>query len=461
MKVRFLLGILFLLSTGAVFGQEGKDSSAVVPMKLSLKQAQELTLTNNLAVKNAMLDLESARKKVWETTAIGLPQTNFNANYQNIFKVPQFSFGGGVDYRLLPPGVPLTKEDFDNAYVLGQPVSLGVKENVTWDITVSQLIFSGEYIVGLQASRIFKEFSEQALTKSEVDTRESLSKSYYLVLVAEENLRILQSNMSLLEKTLSEMEATFKQGFIQETDVDQIRINKVNLQNMIITLQEQTKLAYRLLNFQMGLPLEQPVELTDNLQSLIQAGNFNVWSEGNFEVQNNIDFKLMQTQETLNSLSLKREKSKFLPSISAVYRHQELMNKPTFNFNFPNLVSVGLSFPLFSSGMRVSKVQQASIALEKSINSKNQVMQSLLIDYEQSKSNYNKALNDYLSLKETVSLADKIYQKTLIKFKEGMASSMELTQAQSQFLTTQSNFFSSILSLFNAQAKLEKLLETK
>ncbi|MFN8206788.1 MAG: TolC family protein [Bacteroidales bacterium] len=460
MKLRFLLFIPFLLPL-AVFGQAGKDSASATPIKLSLKQAQEFALTNNLSVKNAMLDLETARKKVWETTAIGLPQANFNGNYQNIFKVPQFSFGGGVDYRLLPSGVPLTKEDFDNAYVMGQPVSLGVKENVTWDITVSQLIFSGEYIVGLQASRIFKEFSEQALTKTEMDTRESVSESYYLVLVAEENLGILRSNMSLLEKTLTEMEVTYKQGFIQETDVDQIRINKVNLQNMITTLDEQTRLAYRLLKFQMGLPLEQEVELTENLQSLIQTGNFKVWSEGNFEVQNNIDFKLMQTQENLNSLSLKREKSKFLPSVSAVYRHQELLNKPTFNFNFPNLVSVGLSFPLFSSGMRISRVQQARIALEKSSNSKDQVMQALIIDYEQSKSNYNKALNDYLSLKETVSLADKIYQKTLIKFKEGMATSMELTQAQAQFLANESNYFLSILNLFNAQSKLEKLLETE
>ena len=170
--------------------------------------------------------------------------------------------------------------------------------------------------------------------------------------------------------------------------------------------------------------------------------------------------KIMQTNEALSLLNLQREKSRFLPSLSAFYQHQEQLKKPQFNFTIPDITGVGISWPLFTSGSRNSKVAQARLALEKATIGKNQVRDGLLIDFEQSRNTYNKALNDYLTLKENLNLSDKIYRKMLLKYSQGMASSMELTQAQNQFLTTQSNYYNAVLSLFNAQAKLEKLLET-
>jgi outer membrane protein TolC len=339
-------------------------------------------------------------------------------------------------------------------------VKLGVQQNFTWNITVNQLIFSGEYIVGLQASRTFKELSERNLLKTKNETKEAVAKAYYMVLTGEENLSILRQSLQLIDKTLNDVTAMFKQGFVEETDVDQIKINKLNLENLVNSVTEQVQIAYRLLKFQMGLDVNQPIELTDKLDELIAQGNFKLWSQDEFDVQKNIDMKIMQTNEALSMLNLQREKSKFLPSVSAFYQHQEQLKKPQFNFTIPDIAGVGISWPLFTSGGRNSKVAQARLALEKTTIGKNQVRDGLLIDFEQSRNTYNKALNDYLTLKENLNLSDKIYRKTLLKYSQGMASGMELTQAQNQFLTTESNYYNAVLSLFNAQAKLEKLLET-
>ncbi len=433
------------------------DSKAI---KFSLKEAQEYALQNSPAVKSAAIDLESARKKIWETTAIGLPQVTATGNYQYIFKVPEFSFGGFYDYRLLPDGTPITKNDLLNTYQPGQPVKLGVQQNFTWNISVNQLIFSGEYIVGLQASRTFKELSERNLQKTKNETKEAVAKAYYMILTGEENLSILRQNLQLIDKTLNDVTAMYKQGFVEETDVDQIRINKLNLENLVNSVTEQVQIAYRLLKFQMGIDVNQSIELTDKLDELIAMGNFKLWSQNEFDVQKNIDLKIMQTNEALSMLNLQREKSRFLPSISAFYQHQEQLKKPQFNFTIPDITGVGISWPLFTSGSRNSKVAQARLALEKATIGKNQVRDGLLIDFEQSRNAYNKALNDYLTLKENLNLADKIYRKTLLKYSQGMASGMELTQAQNQFLTTESNYYNAVLTLFNAQAKLEKLLES-
>ena len=146
-----------------------------------------------------------------------------------------------------------------NEYVYyGPSIPLASKNNTTVNFTVSQLIFSGEYIVGLQAARIYKEISEDAYEKSELTTRESVADSYYLILVLDESLRVLQQSVKLLDKTYTDLENTYKQGFVEETDVDQISINRSNLQNMVTSLQGQSEVALKLLKIQLGVSFDQP-----------------------------------------------------------------------------------------------------------------------------------------------------------------------------------------------------------
>ncbi len=452
--------ILLMVSIGLVRAQQIKPATTDT-MRFTLDQAIDYAQQNSLNVKNAVLDLESAKKQVWEYTSIGLPQINAEGDYQNIFKVPQISFGPQLDYSQLPDETAITKQDILNALSPAASLPLGVKENISYNISVSQLLFSGQYFVGLQASKILKQLSEQALTKSKFDTRASVSQSYYLVLVSEEGLRILKSSLGVVDKTLNDMEAMNQQGLIESTDVDQIKVNKTNIENQIRSTSASAQLAYRLLKFQMGINLDQPIALSDSLGYLIQSKSFEVSPDDKFNINNNIDYKIMRSQEDLSMMNLKNEKAQLLPRVTAFYRHLELVNTPEFNFNFPDMLQVSLSVPIFSSGMRAARIAEAKIALEKTSNQREMVQQNLTIAYQQAMINYTRALNDYHSLKENVNLSDKIYKKTLIKYKEGVSSSLELTQAQNQYLTSESSYYTAILNLFNAQTALDRLLETE
>jgi outer membrane protein TolC len=133
---------------------------------------------------------------------------------------------------------------------------------------------------------------------------------------------------------------------------------------------------------------------------------------------------------------------------------------PQFNFNPPNVLGISIDVPIFSSGMRYARVKQASIALAKSKIASLEVEQSLKMDFEQSKNAYAIALNAYNTQKQNLNLAEKIYKRTISKYKEGVSSSFELNQIQNQLLTTQGSYFNASLELFNAKAKLEKILTT-
>ncbi|OFX18955.1 MAG: hypothetical protein A2033_01360 [Bacteroidetes bacterium GWA2_31_9] len=424
-------------------------------INLSLQDALKLTEENNQSIKNAKLDVIIAKKKIWETTSIGLPQVSGKIAYQNIFDPPVMTM-----YSTPPvftnPNDPLAHyHKLDSA-----ELTLGVKQNITFDLTVSQLIFSGEYIVGLQATKAFKQLMELSESKSINDAQESVKQAYYLVLVAEENFKILKSGLELIDKTYNELVQINKAGYIEETDVDQLKINKTNLENMIASVERQVNLAYDLLKFQIGLENSAELKLTDNLESIISQEDANQYINSEFKTENNTDYQLMMNQVTLSKLSLKREKSKFLPSIAAFYRYERLQHEAQFNFNMPHILGVSMEIPIFGSGMKLSKVGQAKLELEKSNNNLEKVEQGLTLQYLKTKNEYITSYNQYLAIKENVTLTQKIYERTLVKYKEGLSSSQELTLVQNQHLTMQTTYFNTILDVLNKKATLEKLMSS-
>jgi len=449
---KYLFVFLLLGSVVKVSAQETKPV-----LKLTISQAQEFALQNNRDVQSAKIDIKSAEKQVWENLATGLPQVNVSAAYLHQFVVPELSFGPVLDVTSLPDG-NLTKTDLMNAYKNSPPITLGVKNNTTIDFTLSQLIFSGEYLVGLQATKIVKQMTEKTLVKTEHQTRESVAGTYYLILVLGENARLLKESLKSVDKTYGELVKMNEEGLNEETDVDQVKISQSNIQTLINSLESQKEISLKLLKFQLGVGFDQQVELTDSLPGIIREGNIQYLTTPVFDVKNSIDYQLVSSAEQVSSLMLMREKSKYFPTISGYYRHEEQTNKPAFNFLVKDVVGASLTLPILSSGMRNARVGQAKLDLQKSRLAKETAEQGLVMEYETARSNYQTAYSNYNTNKESMELSKKVYDKTVVKYKEGVSSSFELTQNQNQFLTAESNYYNSILSLLNAKAKLDRIL---
>jgi outer membrane protein TolC len=436
------------------FGQDKKET-----IKLSLTEAQSFALQNNRAIKSSKIDIQHAEKQVWENLATGLPQFTVAANYLHQFIVPQLSFGPVLDLNSLPDG-NITKSDLTNAYKNSPAFPLGVHDNTTIDFTVSQLIFSGEYLVGLQATKVVKEMTEKGLEKTENETKESVAGTYHLVLVLGENEKVLNQSLKSVDQTYNELVKMNEQGLNEETDVDQVKISKSNMQTLITSIESQKQISIKLLKYQLGLGFDQNIELTDSLPGIIEQGKMQYLSSSLFDVNKSVDYQLLNYQEEISALMLKREKSKYLPTIAAFYRHEEQTNKPAFNFAVKNVVGASLNVPIFTSGMRNAKVSEAKFDLAKAELAKENASQGLIMEFETAKSNYETAYSNFVTNRESMDLSKKVYDKTVIKYKEGVSSSFELTQNQNQFLTTESNYYNSVLSLLNAKAKLDRILST-
>lgn len=452
MNKHLIITLFFIGLLNCIVAQDEEKSS------FTLLEAIAFAQENNANVKNAEVDMEIAKKKVWETTAIGLPQVTGSVNYTNTFDVPEMSFGPYIAWDMMPPGDPITPETIGAYTMPGQIIELGVKENVAWDITVSQLIFSGEYIVGLQASKAFQQMSDLSYEKANIDINQQISDSYLLVKMLEKNYQNVETSLENTRLLLKEMETTNEVGFADKNSVDQFRLTVSNLGNVLLSMERQINTSKMLLKYQMGYDMDKEIELTQNLEEVFAALDYESYLTKEFTVENHIDYQILDTQEKLTLLSLKQQKSKSLPTIAAFYKHQEQFETPDFNFFNPNMVGVSLTVPIFSSFSRSSKVKQAKLELIKAQNSKAMVASGLSLQIQQARGDFSTAFEKYTVEKENLALAEKIYDDTVKKFKNGNASSLEVTQAQNQMLNTQSSYYTAIFELLQAKNTLDKAL---
>ena len=168
------------------------------------------------------------------------------------------------------------------------------------------MIFNGSYFVGLQATKIYLKFAEENLERSKIDVTKTVTQTYYLVLVAENNRDILQSSFKNLEKMHYEVQEHYKEGFVEETDVKQLQISVTQLKNNINMIEEQINLTYMLLKFQMRIDLEQSIVLTEDLETILLHVNIPELMEEEFNLKQNISYRMMTTQERIAELTLKK-----------------------------------------------------------------------------------------------------------------------------------------------------------
>lgn len=428
---------LFLITTILLFLTipEGKAQDT---LRLSLQEARRLAFENNTNIRNSNLDMEIARKKIQETTALGLPHVDTKTAYTFLPVVPTLPPG------TMGPGTPA--------------IELGVKNNVTFDLTASQLIFNGSYLVGLKAAKTLYQQSNENTEKVVQDVNESVINTYYLILVGQESMKNLQQNLDNVNKTLFEITEMNKQGFVEKTDVDQLELTANNLINAMNQVKGNLEMANRLLKIIVGIEINTTVMLTDELKAnnslpLTVASLINV----PFNIEKNIDYRLVLSAADLSRLDYKNSVAAYMPIISGFYQHTEKANKPSFDFSMKDLVGINLSLPIFSSGQRMAAVSQKKLAMRKMENTQQLVYNNLLMQADQYQTDLKLKYEKYEIQKKSLTLSDEIYQRTLEKYKNGVSTSIDLTGTQNQYLTALSGYYQSIYDLATAKTKLEKL----
>ncbi|NER09738.1 Outer membrane protein TolC [Muriicola jejuensis] len=437
----FTIALLFL--SMVCFAQDN-------PTSFTLEEAIAFALENNYKAVNAERDIIDAQKQKWETIASGLPQITGDVSYQNFLKqpvslVPAEFFGGQAG-------------DF-------VPIVFGLPQQATATATLRQQIFDGSYIVGVQATKAFLSYSQNNKEKTRQEVRKAVVEAYGNVLLARESVEILNRNLEALSSNLYETRKLFENGLAEEESVEQLQITFSTVESQLNNARRLETITLQMLNLVMGLPLDAQTSLKENLDDLAREYVDPTVLDAPFIMENNVDFKLVNNLNEQRYFELKLAKSRALPTLNAFLNYGSTAFSESFTFFDSDqqwfdqsILGFDLSIPIFSSLRRSASTQRAKIALEKAKTQLTETQEQIRLQLEKAKSDYQLAIEQYATTQENLNLAERIERKNQIKYKEGIASSFELRQAQTQLYNAQQEYLQSMVDVINTKTELEVIV---
>ncbi|TVQ11923.1 MAG: TolC family protein [Bacteroidetes bacterium] len=417
---------LFLTMAGLAF-----QSTAQTNRQLSLEDAVAYALEHNKTLQNAHLSMDESQAQLMETIAQGLPQVNASIDYSNFFGSTA-SLGPGFDIEFTPTS------------------NLG--------ISVSQLIFNGNYIVGIQMSKLYREMVKTNAEKTELELIANVKRAYFLGLVTLKSREFLEANVENMDDLLQKTKALVSVGIAEQVDYDQLSVQYIMLKDVKSAMDRQVEMSLNMLRMHMGLSGDVEIELTDSFESIMSISDIGTSLTKNFDLSQNIDYQIMALQTQMGEKQVSMERASNLPTLTGFYSFTEKLLKPEFDLTPPHVIGLNLSIPIFSSGARYAKLKQAQINLDITRNQADLVAQQLNIQEKQLRFNMKNALEQYESQKANLEVARRVFENINNKFRQGTISSLDLTTANNNFLQAESSYISAVFQLLESQLELDMLI---
>jgi outer membrane protein len=438
--IAFFIALIFAAGVSA----EQKDSV----YSFSIKQAVDYALNNQKDVVNATIDMDISDYKVKETVGTWLPQITGNVDVKDYEKLPVS----------LIPGEFLGGEPGTFA-----PVQFGTRWTATAGFGASQLIFDPSYVVGVKASKTFRELSTKNLARTKIETAVAVTKSYYSVLVLREAKKILVANEVRLKKLLNDTKALYENGFVEKIDLDRVQVAYNNSvtenENFNLTME----LSERTLSFQVGLPSTAKILTTDSLNS--EAVKNMVVPAEIADVNKRIEYSIMKSQERLQEYNVKRYKGQYLPSLSLYGNLSTQAQRTTFNFAetgyrwYPiGFVGATLNLNIFDGLQREKKIAQEKLSLRKIENEMVNFESAIHLESSSSRANLINALSSLNVQDKNLELANSVTNTAKIKYDQGVGSNIEVLDAETSLKAAQVNYFQALYNAILAKIDLDKSL---
>lgn len=428
MKIHFRGAVCAILLTVPIFGTAQEKAT----LNLSLEQAKEYAVEHNRTLMNASLDIRKAEASRWQAIASLLPQVKGSVDYSNY-----------CGYKMEIGGMSVSMPPFAT---FGLMTSIG---------------FSGASIVGIQIADISKKMADISLEKSEVDIKSQVQQIYYSALVVEETIDLLEKNLESLTKLYRITQTSVDVGVTEQTEADQLAVQVATMESTINTTKRSLELAYNSLRMLLCVDKDVEIILTDVLESMFNRDRIDALFAETFILERNHDYQLLaqSTELARKQISLTGWSNGPVLSIYHQYSAKHYFrDEQTFNMTPPNMIGANLSIPIFTFGKTTAAVKDAKLAYEKQLNTMADTELYLSLQHKQLLFNLSSNLEKFEDQQKSVTVAQRVFDNISRKFEQGVASSLEVTNANTSLVNAQSNYVQAMLEVLEARLELEKLL---
>jgi len=425
-------------------------------VKLSLKDCVKQAVEKNIKIRTAKIDKEIGTEKKNEASASLYPKINLNSNFTDNVKLQKIMVDGAL------VGAPGTEI----------PFTMGSQYSATEVLNISQILYNQTAITALKLARKANETYDLNIRKSKEEVGIQVAKMYALAQTTIEQQKLIESNIDRSERLKKITGVTIEAGTGKQIDMDRVNVNLGNMYTQLSNSKAAYEQQLNTIKYLLQLPLDTPVELTDTVGTellSIQPIQLNDFSS-------NVNVQLLESQKQINSLNKKYINAGYLPSLSlsgqAAYQGQQNKFSTYFNngsenkwYSYANF-TVTLSIPVFDGFERRSKARQAEMDYRKSELTLNDTKESLSMDYRNALNTYQNNKTNVKRQKQNLSLAEKVYQETSLKYKEGVVTMSNLLQdetslsnAQDGYLTALYNFKDSELKIMSLNGEINSLIQ--
>jgi len=444
-----ILGVFFAMNI--ISGQE----------TFTLDEAIQYGIENQNSVKVQDLNIENAEAEIKEVKSIGMPKVSGKVDYSYYYYTPQQpvqDFISPTVYSILDAeGLPTTTQGPPATFNIGfvQP------HQFTAGVSANMLVFDGSYIYGLRAAKLYRELAKKQKDNEVVSVTNNITKAYLSILIAEENKAYIVDNITTVEKSLREVSAMYEEGFMESLDVDRTQLTYDNLTTQLENLNGIIELSYNLLKFQMNYPLDQEIQLGESIDDLIVKFEAQTITEESIDPSNREEYKLLNLNQELNQLNLKRYKAGYLPNVAAFTSYQESLQRANLfdgneaGFLPTGVVGLNINVPIYDGGEKSAQIQKVKIDIQETDIQKQEFERAMTLEVMNARTNLQNARRSVANTEKNLQTTQSIYDRTQIKFREGVGSSVEVTQAEGSLFQAQSAYTSALYDLLEAKVNLE------
>jgi outer membrane protein len=460
---RWILAMAFL---PAMVQAQAPDTAASRRHDFSVQQAIDYARSNNLQVKNALIDVKLQEQVNREITSRAYPGINASlstAYNPNVATQVLPNFISPATYQvLIDEGV---KDGNGNTIVMPDnfgfiAAQFGTKYSASGGISLSQILFDGQVFVGLQARKTVVDFARKNVEVTEEMIKTNIYKVYYQLVVGKTQLELIDSNISLIQRLARDTRIIYDNGFAEKLDVDKVNVQLVNLQTERNVVANTLSNGYYGLKVLIGMPARDELVLTDTISDEeIKEGIL----EGSvYSYNDRKEYQYAELGKRLNEFNIRRYQLSQIPTVALNGTYAKNAQRDKWNFfgKGPwysiSSVSLNMSIPIFNGFYTRSKIQQARLELQKTENQIADLQRTIDSEVATARNDLRSSIVRVDYQKKNMQLAESVFLQTKKKYEAGLGSQTEINSAQTDLKAAQTNYITALYDAIVARVDFLK-----
>ncbi len=456
----FILSLFTLLAPTAMQAQESSET-----LVLNLEQAIAIGLSESPTIKVADLEVERVDYSRKEAVGMLFPTIGASADYSHALKKQvmymDFDMSGMMGGDSTEGGegtesAASTSSSSDGGMEIGR--------DHTWSggFNFQLPLIAPTLWKNIKLTQADVENKLEAARSSKLTLVNEIESAYYNLILTQDSYEVLKKSYENAQIVAKDFEKKFEQGLASEYDVLRSQVQVRNQEPGLLQAENGVKLSALQLKVLIGMDMTVDVKAATNLDSY-EGDMYEKTLSIDTSLDNNTNLRQLDLQTQYLDRALEVQRMSFYPTLSAtgMYTWMAMANDYDFsNYRWTpySTIGVSLQIPIFQGGSRYYKVKQAKLGIEQMGYQRDNLLKQLSMQVDAAMNNIQKAIKQIASNKEGIKQAEKAHDIMQKSFEVGMATFIELNDADLALTNSRLAYNQAIYDYLTAKSQLNLIL---